>query len=113
MQRDPRYFYPLPDTFWPDRWLEQETYELPSGQVISKDQLIHNKNVFNPFSAGTRSCVGKSVAVLEMRAVLCALVQKFDISKAPDFNLDSWEESLRDIFITACGPLMLQFKARY
>lgn len=113
IQRDPRYFHPLPDQFWPDRWLVQDEYELPSGQVISKDELIHNRNAFVPFSAGMRSCAGKSVAVMEMRAVLCALVQKFEVSKAPDYSLDDWERNLRDIFITSCGPLMVKFKARY
>ncbi|THH23060.1 hypothetical protein EUX98_g8119 [Antrodiella citrinella] len=113
MQRDPRYFYPLPDQFWPDRWLVQDSYELPSGQVISKEKLIHNREVFVPFSLGMRSCAGKSIAMLEMRAMLCALLQKYDFAKAPNYNMDDWEKSVRDIFVTSCGPLMVTVKARF
>lgn len=113
MHRDPRYFYPLPETFWPDRWLNEATYTLPTGDVITKDKLIHNRNVFVPFSFGLRSCAGKSVAVLEMRAVLCALVQKFDVTKAPEYKLDDWEKDLRDVFITSCGPLTVELNPRY
>lgn len=113
MQRDPRYFHPLPDTYWPDRWLEQDTYVLPTGEVITKDKLIHNRNVFVPFSYGLRTCVGKNIAWLEMRAILCALVQKFEITKDPGYDLDDWERDMRDVFVTACGPLMVQVKARY
>ena len=119
MQRDPRYFYPLPKRFWPYRWLTQDTYTLPTGSgsgtssTITKDQLIHNKNVFVPFSLGTRNCAGKSIAVVEMRAAVCALVQKFDIEKAEGYDLASWEKSLRDTFVTQSGPLMMVFKLRY
>lgn len=113
MQRDARYFYPLPETYWPDRWLTQDTYTLPTGGVIPKSKLTHNRNVFVPFSLGLRSCVGKNVAWLEMRAILCALVQKFDITRVPEYDLDDWEKSMRAVFITAYGPLMGQFKARY
>lgn len=113
MHRDPRYFYPLPDEFWPDRWLVQDKYTLPSGEVITKDQLIHDKTVFVPFSIGMRSCPGKSIAMLEMRAVLCALVQKFEVTIAPGFALKEWEGDMRDAFITFLGPLMVNVKARY
>lgn len=113
MQRDPRYFYPIPDEFWPDRWLDQHSYELPSGQVIPKNELIHNRSVFLPFSAGMRSCVGKNIALLEMRAVLCATLQKFDIAKAPGYDLDDWERDMRDSFVATCGPLMVVLKSRY
>lgn len=51
--------------------------------------------------------------MVEMRAAVCALVQKFDIEKAEGYDLDSWEKSLRDTFVTASGPLMMVFKPRY
>ncbi|TCD71818.1 hypothetical protein EIP91_003161 [Steccherinum ochraceum] len=114
IHRDSRYFYPVPDEFWPDRWLVQDTYTvLPSGEVIPHDQLIHNRNVFVPFSIGTRICAGKSIAYLEMRAVLCALIQMFDVTKAPGFALDQWEDNVKDMFITFLGPLMVNIKAKY
>jgi len=113
MQRDARYFYPLPDEFWPDRFLISDTYELPSGQVIPHDKVVLNRNVFLPFSTGLRACPGKSLALVEMRAVVCAVLQRFELSKAPNFDLDDWEKSLRDDFVASSGPLMVRICARY
>jgi len=111
-QRDPRYFGPLPDTFWPDRWLSQDTYVLPSGSPITKDQLTTNKNVFHPFSMGPQNCAGKAIALMEMRAVLCAIVRNFDMVPAEGFRLESWEENLIDVYITHSGPLFVSLTAR-
>ena len=69
IQRDPRCFSPLPNEFWPDRWLTQDSYELPNGQKISSIQLVHNRNAFIPFSFGPANCVGKNLALMELRAI--------------------------------------------
>ena len=105
LHRNPQEFSPLPDTFWPDRWLTQDTYVLPGGDVIHKDQVVTNRAAFVPFSLGPQNCVGKALAQVEMRAVTAALVQRFDVHKAKEYDLDSWEKSLVDVYITLRGPL--------
>ncbi len=105
MQRDARYFSPIPDDFWPDRWLSQESYTLPSGEIIPPSNVVNTKGVFLPFSIGSQNCVGKSVAMMEMRAILCAIVQQFDVKSGKGFRLNSYEESIKDVYITHRGPL--------
>ncbi|CAL1708270.1 unnamed protein product [Somion occarium] len=113
LHRDPRYFYPIPDTFWPDRWLTQSSYTLPSGDTIPSTQLTHNKAVFNPFSAGRQSCAGKLIAWMEMRAIMCGVLQKFDIDPINGSEFESYENGLVEVYITHRGALPLRLKARY
>ncbi|KAM5541672.1 hypothetical protein V8D89_004653 [Ganoderma adspersum] len=42
-------------------------------------QFVHNSAAFIPFSHGPMGCAGKGLAMLEMRAVVCALAQRFRI----------------------------------
>ncbi|KAJ3538505.1 hypothetical protein NM688_g6512 [Phlebia brevispora] len=113
LHRDARNFTPLPDTFWPDRWLVQDDYILPTGQKIQSSQLIHNRNAFIPFSFGPANCVGKNLAVMELRAVTCSYIQKFDMNVAGGYDLDSWEDSILDYGVTSRGHLLVHLKARY
>lgn len=112
VHRDPQHYSPLPDTFWPDRWLSQDTYDLPNGSTISHDKVITNRDVFIPFSSGPMVCVGKNVALMEMRAVLCAVVQHFDIEVADQAAFDSYENEIYEIFTTKRGPLPIRLRRR-
>ncbi len=42
---------------------------------------------FVPFSAGPRSCIGNKFAMVEMKAVLSALVQQFAFEEIPGFTV--------------------------
>lgn len=105
LHRDPREFSPLPDKFWPDRWLYQDTYVLPSGDVIDKSQVVTNRAAFIPFSVGPHSCAGKSLAYAELRAMGCTVLHRFDLRKPKDYDLDQWEKDLVDVFATLRGKL--------
>jgi cytochrome P450 len=101
LQRDPRYFSPYPDTYWPDRWLEPEnrrSLEDVTKPLAPTIQVVLNKTAFLPFSAGSRNCVGRNVGMNEMRAVTPSIVQRFDMKVAPGYDLDGWEDSLSDAF---------------
>ncbi|KAI0093392.1 high nitrogen upregulated cytochrome P450 monooxygenase 1 [Irpex rosettiformis] len=112
VHRDPQHFSPIPDVFWPDRWLTQETYVLPTGNIISKDEIITNRDVFVPFSQGPMVCVGKSVALMEIRAVACAVVQYFDIEVVDQSCFDSYEDTLCEAFATIRGSLPICLHVR-
>lgn len=113
LHRDPHYFNPLPDVYWPDRWLTQETYTLPTGDNIPANQLILDKGSFIPFSIGSQNCAGKAVALLEMRAVLCAFLQRFEVKRAEDVKLEAWEDGIEDCYITRCiGSLVVNLHPR-
>ena len=56
-----------PDEFEPDRW----------------DEIKLNKHSFSPFWMGIRSCIGKNLAIVEIKAILVVLVQHFEFSGPP------------------------------
>jgi cytochrome P450 len=51
--------YPRPNTFWPDRWLTCKPTPFE----------------YLPFSAGPRTCLGSSFAMMEMKLILAQLLQ--------------------------------------
>lgn len=116
MHRDPRYFSPLPDTFWPDRWLpaEERSYELPGRsdkqgkeniRELGPSDVILEKAAFIPFSFGPSGCVGKSLAYQEIRMVVSLLMQTFDMRLAEGYNPQQWEKDIEDRFIAHKGTL--------
>jgi cytochrome P450 len=96
LHRDPRYFSPRPDEFWPERWL--------MGKTTERDFIL-DLRAFIPFSYGPANCVGKSLAMLELRYVVTMLVRQFDASFQPGFKLETCENGLGDKFILSGGSL--------
>jgi len=105
VHRDPHNFSPLPDAFVPERWLSPEEQLSLEPLVFKNKDVIHNTAAFVPFSFGPSNCVGKNLAMQEMRMVVCSIMQKFDIRLEDDFELKSWEDNMMDYFITLKGKL--------
>ncbi|KAG0096331.1 hypothetical protein BGZ93_004714 [Podila epicladia] len=61
-------YFPQADKYIPERWIPEES-PFPPVQDFT----------FYPFSAGTRNCVGKNFAMMEMRLILATLVLTYDI----------------------------------
>ncbi|KAL8822793.1 MAG: hypothetical protein Q9191_006478 [Dirinaria sp. TL-2023a] len=63
--------YINPDDFIPERW-------------SSQPDLVKSQNAFAPFSldTGPFGCIGRNLALMEMRAVIAMLVSRFDIRLA-------------------------------
>jgi tryprostatin B 6-hydroxylase len=55
------------------------------------------KDLFMPFSKGTRACLGRNLAMMELRQVTAAVLQKYNVSAAPATTLESME--MRDHFL--------------
>lgn len=101
--RDPRYFSPDTDAFRPERWLAGE----------AEPDAVLNMSAFIPFSIGQANCVGKPIAVLEMRLVLAYMIQAFEMRLVDSYRPEQWEEELRDFFVLQKGPLPVSLKARF
>ncbi|KAL5511139.1 hypothetical protein ACEPAH_4354 [Sanghuangporus vaninii] len=104
LHRDPRYFSPSPDSFIPERWLDNNEAK---GQKYSMNALT-----YIPFSFGPANCVGKNLALMEARMVIATIVQRFDIKLADGYDPQQWEEELKDYHVIRVGKLPVVLKAR-
>lgn len=105
LHRDPAYFAPYPETFWPDRWILHGSKEHP--------EIILEQSAYIPFSMGPANCVGKRLAMREMRYVLANLFTRFDIEFASGWDASQWERGLADVFTLATtSPLFVLCKER-
>ncbi|KAJ7579881.1 cytochrome P450 [Mycena floridula] len=98
LHRDPRYFSPEPDRFWPERWLDGEGFHT-------------NQAAFIPFSIGPMNCVGKPIAQMELRFVIATLVQQFDMDLEASWGRNQWEDELEDYFVFKKGALPVIIKS--
>ncbi|KAF3289475.1 hypothetical protein TWF970_003251 [Orbilia oligospora] len=108
--------YPRPDDFIPERWIEGET--VPSIGSITKADVDKARKAFCPFSIGPRGCIGKGLALMEMKITLARLVWEFEVSIPEEQRLrkvgedveGGWE--MDDHFVgTKKGPVV-QLKRR-
>jgi cytochrome P450 len=67
-QRDLNIFSDA-DVFDPSRWFEPQSDAM--------------KELFMPFSKGSRACLGKSLALMELKLITATLVRDFAVSLAP------------------------------
>ncbi|ORX88518.1 cytochrome P450 [Basidiobolus meristosporus CBS 931.73] len=69
LHSDPKVF-PDPERFQPERWLVEDT-------KLMKRHLI-------PFSYGSRSCIGRHIAMMELRLTLASLYRRFNVQAVPN-----------------------------
>ncbi|KAL9122404.1 MAG: hypothetical protein Q9187_001041 [Circinaria calcarea] len=82
--------------FIPERW-------------YSKPEMVADRKAFTPFSIGRFACVGKNLALAEVRFVTALLVSKYDITFAPgEDGIRVWKD-MKDQFTAAPGKLELIF----
>ncbi|KAK7212412.1 hypothetical protein V2G26_019590 [Clonostachys chloroleuca] len=68
-----------PETFTPERWLNDPRY------------ADDKKDVHNPFSLGPRNCVGHNLAYAEMRLLLAYLLWNFDLESG-SHDYEKWAD---------------------
>ncbi|KAF9049551.1 cytochrome P450 [Hymenopellis radicata] len=81
--RDPRNFA-TPDEFRPERWLE--------GGI----QGPHNVDAYVPFCYGPGVCIGKPVALYNMKLLTSSLVRKFELSLPQNFDVYNFDTSYKE-----------------
>ena len=77
-------------------------------------EFVHNEVAFTPFSHGPMYCAGKNLALLEMRMVVCALVQRFRIRilEGEGWSLRAFQDEYRDYYVTTRGRLPVVLEPR-
>jgi len=88
-----------PEEFRPERWLTVNG--VPSGDNLEASQ---------PFSLGSRVCIGKQLAWTEMRLMLAKIHFKFDLTPV-DRDLD-WISATQFKLLWDKPALMVRFKER-
>lgn len=64
-------FGPDANEFRPERWMVDEG--------ASSERITQMDHYYLPFGAGTRSCIGKNISILEMSKVIPELVKRYDV----------------------------------
>ena len=108
VHRDARNFSPLPDSFWPERWL----HAAAGAKSVIGMKLVHNPAAFFPFSFGPGNCAGKGLAMQEMRMVISGIIQRFELSLLDGFDAAAYEHDMLDYFILTRPPLPVIVKRR-
>ncbi|KAL2156198.1 hypothetical protein VTH82DRAFT_943 [Thermothelomyces myriococcoides] len=86
VHRIDRSVFPRPDAFEPERWLE------PDGDA-------ERKRLFFAFANGGRGCVGKHLALAEMKMLLRAVYSTF--TTLPDASMTAEEMAMSDQLISS------------
>ncbi|KAI1114940.1 cytochrome P450 [Nemania sp. NC0429] len=103
INRDPKFFSSS-TSFIPERWLSTEIQNPKS--PFYNDQ----RDVFQPFSVGPRSCLGHHLARAELRLILAKLIWKFDFTAVRGQVLE-WEQ-LRTFLLVEKKPVMVNMALR-
>ncbi|KAJ5194317.1 hypothetical protein N7491_001654 [Penicillium cf. griseofulvum] len=92
--------YVNPHEFIPERW-------------YSKPELIKDKRAFAPFGVGRTSCVGRHLALAQIRLVTAALVFYYWIKFGPgENNGEAVERDMKDQLTAQPGACRLVFQSR-
>jgi cytochrome P450 len=113
LHRDPRNFSPHPDEFIPERWLPIEKQIELEPTIFNDQTKVHlNHNAFIPFSVGPSNCVGKNLAWLEMRMLVCLVMQKLEMRFEEGYRPSQWDDDMQDYFVMMKGRLPVVLTAR-
>ncbi len=84
--RDPTVF-PDPETFRPERWLEEGAKEM--------------QPYFITFSAGARGCIGRNISYLEQTVLLSSVLHRYEFR----LPYEGWEQERWEAFNLSPGEM--------
>lgn len=87
--------------FLPERW-------------YSSPHLIKEKNATAPFSLGPFNCIGKPMAMTNVRVTIATIIMRYNLTFAPG-NVDpvrQFEDGMFEQFSLHPGPVRLHFEKR-
>lgn len=110
-------FFSRAEEFIPERWLDgemgSEKTDGKYGEGKEKAKIL-DRTAFMPFSAGPHGCVGKQLAMMEMRVMIARLVWEFEMR----FLEGKWmgEEKFRsgymDYYTALPAEVWVEFRKR-
>lgn len=107
--RDPRFFS-HPEKFAPERWIENSAKgEKEKGE---DKPAVLEKGAFIPFSAGPHMCVGRQLALIELRMLIARLVWEFEMGFGVGWDEKKFMDGWRDCFTAVPGEVQVEFTPR-
>ncbi|CAI6337189.1 unnamed protein product [Periconia digitata] len=115
-------YFPEPFKFRPERWIATDRDNESEGS--SPDSVALAESAFYPFSFGSRGCVGKNLAWLEMRLVLAKSLYTYEFRQDANNNLGGGDKNgkpgrqnegqyqMWDIFVANRKGPMVQLRKR-
>lgn len=79
-----------PDEFIPERWIKQDQKENLGLQAILAKATL--SQIYLPFSLGKRNCVGRKLALLEIRVMLLHVLLNFELKEPLQKHKDFQDE---------------------
>lgn len=92
--------YANAESFIPERWSSRQ------------DLLKTEGTSYAPFSLGPMGCIGKPLALMELRNAIAKLLTNFDVEFAPGEDGKRLLFETRDHFTLGMAPMKLVFKSR-
>lgn len=90
-------FFPDPESWKPERWLDPES------------NLDDMKRLFMPFSKGTRDCLGKNLALMEIKIFVAAIIKEYVVELSPTMSADAMRMTDRFLLVPKAGRCDLIF----
>lgn len=103
--RDERYFRKA-EEFVPERWLGN------ASEKHEDEPAVMNRAAFIPFSYGPHVCVGKALAMMEMRQAIARLVWEFEMGYGEKWDEKKFFDGWKDHFTVSPGEVWVEFKPR-
>lgn len=72
--------------------------------------MVKHKDAFHPFSLGPMGCIGKNLALIELRTLTAQILLEMDVGLAPGEDGKRLLFETKDHFTVALGDLDLVFK---
>lgn len=71
--------------------------------------MVKYKGAFVPFLIGAYNCIGKGVAMMELRTLTARILLNYNVSFAPGEDGSRLENDSKDHFTMSLAPLDLMF----
>ncbi|KAI9370293.1 Tryprostatin B 6-hydroxylase [Aspergillus egyptiacus] len=91
--------YVDPSSFKPERWYQDTT-------------LVKNKSAFAPFSIGPYSCIGKPLAMMNIRTTVARLIMTFDLGFPAGEDGSRWMEAADEHFAMGIAQMEVVLRRR-
>nr|ULA45393.1 cytochrome P450 monooxygenase NecB [Nectria sp. HLS206] len=91
-------------------WCPQ--YAIGRKRWYSRPDMVKEKSAFAPFSTGAYACIGKSLALQNIRNTFSEIISRYDISLGVVDDLANFEQRTKDHFTLGLPSLRVRFTQR-